>query len=106
MKKFLVSFMTLTALVLPVLASAQGVPSGGASLQQLIDGIKSAAWMIFGAVAVVCFVIAGILFLTAQGSPEKVQSARSAFLWGVAGVVIGILAYSIITIVQTATNLR
>lgn len=98
--------MLLTALALPVLAAAQGQPSGGATLQQLIDGIKSAAWMIFGAVAVICFVIAGILFMTAQGSPEKIQQARNAFLWGVAGVVVGILAYSIITIVQTATNLR
>lgn len=98
--------MLLAALALPVLATAQGMPSGGASLEQLINGIKSAAWMIFGAVAVVCFIIAGILFLTAAGNPEKIVQARNAFLWGVAGVVVGILAYSIITIVQTATNLH
>ena len=106
MKKSLISLMLLTALALPVLAVAQGMLSGGATLEQLITGLKSAAWMIFGAVAVIAFVIAGILFLTAAGNPEKIVQARNAFLWGVAGVVVGILAYSIITIVQTATNLR
>lgn len=106
MKKFLVSALLLSALTLPVLVFAQGQPAGGATLEQLITGLKSAAWMIFGAVAVIAFVVAGILFLTAAGSPEKIQQARNAFLWGVAGVVVGILAYSIITIVQTATNLH
>lgn len=106
MKKSLISLALLCALALPMLATAQGVPSGGATLEQLVNGIKTAAWTIFGAIAVICFVIAGILFLTAQGNPEKITTARNAFLWGVAGVVVGILAYSIITIVQTATNLR
>ncbi len=106
MKKSLISFIILSALALPVLALAQGTPSGGATLDSLVSGIKTAAWTIFGVVAVVCFVIAGILFMTAAGNPEKIQQARNAFLWGVAGVVVGILAYSIISIVQTATNLH
>jgi len=109
MKKYLISLVLLTALSLPVLALAEGAaghPGEGNTLQGLIEGIKSAAWLIFGAVAVICFVIAGILFLTAAGNPEKVQQARNAFLWGVAGVIVGILAYSIISIVQTGTNLH
>ena len=108
-KKYLISLTLLSALALPVLVAAattSGMPSGGATLDGLVTGLKTAAWTIFGAVAVICFVVAGILFLTAAGNPEKVQQARNAFLWGVAGVVVGILAYSIISIVQTATNLK
>jgi len=56
---------------------------------------------VFTIIAVVCFVIAGVLFLTAQGSPEKIQAARNAFLWGVAGVVVGVLAFTIISIVKS-----
>jgi hypothetical protein len=65
----------------------------------MIHGIEMAAGLIFGAVAVISFVIAGILFLTANGEPEKIKTARSAVIWGIAGVVVGILAFSIIAIV-------
>ena len=68
-------------------------------ITSLFSSIESLIWIVFGAVALVCFVIAGILFLTAQGAPEKLKTARSAFIWGIAGVVVGILAYSIISIV-------
>ena len=106
MKKSLISFLLLSALALPVLAMAQGTPSSSNTLTGLITGIKTAAWLIFGAIAVIAFVIAGILFLTAAGNAEKILQARNAFLWGVAGVVVGILAYSIVSIVQSGTNLH
>lgn len=95
----------LVGVVLPVLASAQfidpnvgGVPKVG-SLQDIISAIENAAAMIFGAIAVIAFITAGILFLTAGGQPEKIAAARSAFIWGIAGVVVGIIAFSIIKIV-------
>lgn len=65
----------------------------------LIGNIELSIWIIFGCVAVVCFVIAGILFLTAMGAPEKIKQAKSAFVYGVVGIVVGIIAYSIIAIV-------
>ena len=64
-------------------------------LQQILNSL----WILFTAIAVIFFVVAGILFLTAQGNPEQVSKARSAFFWGVVGVVVGIIAYSIITLV-------
>lgn len=67
----------------------------------IIDNIITASWVIFGVIAVICFVIAGVLFLTAQGEPEKVKLARAAFIWGVVGVAVGIIAYSIISIVSS-----
>lgn len=110
MKKYLISLIVLSVLILPVLAAADttsggsgvgGTPSGTTDLPGLITGIKQMAWMVFGVIAVIAFVIAGVLFLTAAGNPEKVQQARNAFLWGVAGVIVGILAFSIISIIQT-----
>lgn len=106
MKTIKVTLASLSALLLPVLAFAQmetNAPGGpGASigsLPQIIHAIENAAGLIFGAIAVIMFIIAGILFLTAGGEPEKVQKARSAFIWGIAGVVVGILAFSIIAVV-------
>lgn len=99
MKKILLSLMLLSILALPVAVFAQPVNTI-TSLNQLADKIKTAAWTVFGIIALVCFVIAGVKFLTAGGVAEKVIEARTAFLWGVAGVVVGILAYSIISIIE------
>ncbi|MFA5877842.1 MAG: hypothetical protein WC845_00490 [Candidatus Staskawiczbacteria bacterium] len=100
MKKSLIALSIISVVLLtPILAFAQ--PSVTVSdLGDVIEGIQNVVWQIFGLIAVICFVIAGILFLSSGGNPEKVSAARSAFLWGIAGVVVGILAYSIIAIVE------
>ena len=98
------TLISLSVLALPVMVFAVVDNPTGAeigSLGEIVNNIASAMWIIFGGVAVVCFVVAGILFLTAGGAPEKVQTARAAFIWGVAGVVVGIIAYSIIQIVSS-----
>ncbi len=106
--KIVLTLVALSVLALPVMAlaansnSAPEAPLNAiADMPTLITYIENALWMIFGLMAVICFVVAGILFLTAGGVPEKVQSARSAFIWGIAGVVVGIVAYSIIAIVSS-----
>jgi len=56
--------------------------------------------MVFGGIAVISFVISGINFLTAFGNPAKIAQARQAFLWGVGGVIVGIFAYSAISVIS------
>jgi hypothetical protein len=103
MKKIALTLISIGAVVLPVLALAQiggAPPTITTDLTGLGNKIANAVWIVFTIIAVICFVIAGILFLTAQGNPEKIQAARSAFLWGIVGVVVGILAFTIITVVK------
>jgi phosphoglycerol transferase MdoB-like AlkP superfamily enzyme len=100
MKKIILSLITVGVVALPIVAMAQP-PVTINSLPEMVSKIEAAVWIVFGLIAVICFVVAGILFLTAGGVPEKVAAARSAFLWGVAGVIVGILAYSIIAIVSS-----
>ncbi|OGZ78143.1 MAG: hypothetical protein A2358_02220 [Candidatus Staskawiczbacteria bacterium RIFOXYB1_FULL_37_44] len=106
-QKIILSLAILGIAVLPFAALAINDPnagsnptgSGAINLGGLITAILGKLWIIFGALAVIMFVYAGILFMTAQGAPEKVSAARQAFLWGVVGVVVGIIAFSIVTIV-------
>jgi hypothetical protein len=101
MKKIILSLTLLSLLVVPVMAFAQ--PSVTiSSINQLVEAIKNPLWVIFGLIALVAFVVAGILFLTSNGEPEKITKARTSFLWGIVGVVVGIVAYSIVTIIETA----
>lgn len=69
------------------------------SFKNVVDAVVSGIWIFFVGIAVVMFVVSGILFLTAQGDPAKLQIARSSVYWGLAGIVVAIVAYSIITIV-------
>ena len=85
----------------PNLASAQlYAPPSPYSLAGILQSAETAVWIIFTGIVVVCFVVAGILLLTAGGQPEKLQSAKSAVIWGVAGIIVGILAYSILAIIM------
>jgi FtsH-binding integral membrane protein len=100
-KKTLLSLALFGLTTLPFAVSAQ--PKATISdIGDAIDKLTSVLWTIFGGIAVVMFVVAGILFLTASGDPEKVKSARNAAIWGVAGIIVGILAYSIVKIVENA----
>jgi hypothetical protein len=68
---------------------------GGISLSQFFYNLQLYVWIIFTTLAILMFVFAGFLFLVAQGQPEKLKTARTAFVWGVVGAVIAILAYTI-----------
>ena len=105
MKKIALSLATIAVIALPIIALAQigGSPPGiSTDLTTLGTKIANAVWIVFTVIAVISFVVAGILFMTAQGQPEKIASARSAFIWGIAGVVVGIIAFTIINVVKVA----
>ena len=56
------------------------------SFPELIELILTGVVMpIGGVVATLAIVYSGFLFVTAQGNPEKLTQARSAFFWAVVG---------------------
>ena len=65
----------------------------------VFDNIFNFVWPLFTIVAILFFIVAGYLFLSANGDAAKVKTAKSALLWGIAGVVVAILAFSIPTII-------
>jgi uncharacterized membrane protein YjfL (UPF0719 family) len=99
-KKNILALVSAVVILVPMITLAQvggSPPALGLNLTQIAENIAKAMWIIFTAVAVVMFVTAGILFLTAQGQPEKIATARQAVIWGIAGVVVAILAFTIIS---------
>lgn len=105
MKKiqFLILLGVLALILCPLgYASAQlhDFGSSSYSLEGIVKSIVDLSWLVFEVIAVICFVIAGILFLSANGEPAKLILARSAVIWGIAGVAVGIIAYSIIKITE------
>ena len=92
-------FLILPVIVLlPTLASAQTV-------QDLVDGAVQTMLYIASGVVVILWLVTGLLFLTAQGAPEKLKSARTALFAAVAGTIIVIVASSAITFVKSAFHI-
>jgi hypothetical protein len=103
-KKILILFL-IGILILPVSTiyaqwEPPSMPTGEITeLSGLLAAVVNVVWMIFAALGVIMIVIAGILFLTANGDPAKLTTARSAFIWGSIGIVVGIVAFSITAII-------
>jgi hypothetical protein len=86
---------------LPLLAFAQinanvppALPPLTNNLWGVIVGILTFIWPVFIGVGMLMFLIAGFVFLTAQGDPSKIKEARQAMIWGTVGIVVGILSFS------------
>jgi uncharacterized BrkB/YihY/UPF0761 family membrane protein len=106
MNKKILLLILFCVIFLPVLTYAAldfSQPSGNiGNVQNIVTKILNPVWEVFVGFAVIMFVFAGILFLSSSGEPEKIKTARNAVLWGVVGIVVGILAFSIMTIIKTA----
>ncbi|MBU4204626.1 hypothetical protein KKE19_00110 [Patescibacteria group bacterium] len=95
MKKNLIIFLLIVALFLPTIILA------ATDLNQTLLNIRKAVWDIFVVLVIICFIVAGIMFLMSQGDPEKMKTAKKALLAAVIGTAVGILAYSAMSIIKT-----
>lgn len=81
-------FLILLAVVLfsPIMAHAINDPT------TIIDNIKIKAVSIGEAIVVIGWIIAGILYLTAAGAPEKIKIAKGAMIACVVGTILVVIA--------------
>jgi hypothetical protein len=102
-QKIILSLLAIGLAILPFSVLAQGglYESSNVTIESLGVSIGNAIWIIFTIIAVICFIAAGIIFLTAFGDPEKVKTARSAVLWGVVGIIVAIMAYGIVAMIRS-----
>ncbi len=103
MKKILFFLLAASLAIMPVAAGAIDFspPGGGISdVPTLVNRILTPVWQVFIGLAVIMIIIAGVLFLVAAGNPEKIAQARMALLWGIVGIAVGVLAFSITAIVK------
>ncbi len=105
MNKKLVLAASLALLALP-LATMAFTPGNlpnvitTLSINGLIDIFFNILWPIFIAFAIVMFILGGVKFFNAEGDPDKVVEARNTVLWGIVGLAVAFLAFSIPWIVR------
>lgn len=108
MNKKILFLILLTIVAMPVIASAQAA-AGGTTLDSMAKALQSAAVAIATPIVVIGWVIAGILYLTSAGSPEKTGTAKKALIACVIGTVLVVLAIGsnmIIDVVKNAFGIK
>lgn len=67
----------------------------------LIKSIVNALLFVLGAISVVMIVIGGIKYTTSNGDSSQVTSAKNTIMYAVIGLIVAIMAYSIVNFVVT-----
>jgi len=67
-----------------------------ATILQIITNIVSWLLMIIGLVAIIGFVISGILYLTAAGDEDQQEKAKRAMIYSITGVIVGLAGLVVI----------
>lgn len=103
-KKLVIVSASALALLMPFVSMAIPAPTtpggGGFNLLLLVNRILDLLWILFIAFAVIMFVVAGFMFLTARGEPEAVKDARNFVIYGIVGVAVGVIAFSLPFLIQ------
>lgn len=105
---FVLSMFVMAVLVLPVVASAQGISANDLGIQygtytglgtkdvrQTIATIIRTAMGLLGIVAVVIILVGGFEWMTAGGNEDKTKEAKKRIMYGVIGLAIILSAYAI-----------
>lgn len=113
MKKLLFGLSLFTALLLlsGVAVAAENLidPPGPGAITILgpggvLDRITNVMFTVALIVAVIFFIIAGYLFIMAQGEPEKFETAKKTVLYTAIGVVVVICAKGVVAFINMAVR--
>jgi len=72
----------------------------------ITDNIVNTALYVASGVVVIGWVITGVLFLMAQGAPEKLGTAKKALLAAIVGTALVIVAGSAIALIKSALGVE
>lgn len=65
-------------------------------LMKLMRNIINTLLFLVGTIAVIVLIVNGIRFTTADGSADKIASARNGIIYSVVGIAVALMAYAIV----------
>jgi hypothetical protein len=75
-----------------------GLPQVNAD-QSTLNTFLNIAFVIIGAIAVFFIVVAGLKYITSQGEPSKIESAKNQILYAVIGLIIAASAAAVVNLI-------
>jgi len=70
----------------------------------LANILNYVVWPIVITIVIIFFIMAGFKFLMAKGDPNELATARRFLIWAVAGVIVIILSFSIVSTIRITLN--
>jgi 4-amino-4-deoxy-L-arabinose transferase-like glycosyltransferase len=99
-KKITVALSSILLAMYPAVALA------AINLKTIIDNLMNmVVWPIFIGAIVIMTIWAAILFITANGDPGKIATAKKAVLWVIIGIIVGLAAFSAERLVRQVIGL-
>lgn len=80
-------------------AGSAGLPEG--SIYNIISASLSWLLAILGFIAIIAFVISGILYLTSAGNEGQAEQAKNAMKYAIIGVIVSLIGYVVVQAVDT-----
>lgn len=84
--------------------SGTGQTTPTSQLDTLITTIINVLTVIVGVIAVIMIIVAGAKFITSNGDTSKVASAKSSIIYAIIGLVVVVLAQTIVHYVVNKAN--
>ena len=102
MNKKIFSFAILVSLFCLASIALGGItdPLNGATFSTILGRIVDEVGKLIATLGTTMIIVAGILYLTSAGSPERVGTAKKALMYAIAGIAIGLAASSIAEIIE------
>ena len=104
MKNVIKTYGIISGLLMAFLASAQGVslpknvglpdPPGG--IASVISNFTNWILGIFGFLAIISFIVSGILYFLSAGDDKQQEKAKKQMQWSIIGVVIGLVGLVVV----------
>jgi fumarate reductase subunit D len=108
MKKIYASALVLGMGIVPFFVHADTVylinPLGETDPRILAGRLISGLLSIIGTVTLLMFVYAGVLWITAQGEPKKVQRGKDIMIWAILGMAVIAGAYVFVNAIINALS--
>jgi len=97
MNKKILFLILLSVIIIPVVIQA-------ATVKEMADNVEKLVVTIGTVIVVIGWIIAGILYLTAWGAPEKIGTAKKAMIAAIIGTVLVVFAAGGYTVIKTIIN--
>lgn len=104
LKKFITYALGLLVAI-PVMAIEITNPLKANNPQELAGFIIKAVLGITGTVALIYFIVGGLMWMTAGGNMDKVKKGKDTLVWATLGLIIIFSAYSILNFFFTIPGL-
>ena len=90
-----VSILMITGSVMAVTIENPLARGGVHNFPQLLTRIAEKVGELIATLGTIMIIVAGILYLTSAGSPERMTKAKTALMYAIVGIAIGVTAKAI-----------